>query len=352
MGKDYYKILGVEKNATQTEIKKAFHKIAHQYHPDKKGGDEQKFKEANEAYQVLSNEEKRAQYDRFGTAGAAGGGAHAGGFGGFDFSGFQTGDMNFNFDFSDIFGGFGGFNGGSYSSQKKRGRDIQVAVEIEFKDAFLGKTQTIEYMREKPCPDCQGTGAEKDSEMITCPQCEGSGKIQTQVMGIFATVTECPRCEGTGKIPKNLCKTCKGKGTIKEKERVEFVIPKGIKTGDSLRIAHKGEAIKNGEAGDLYVLIQVKPDKQFKRNGMDLLTTQTLSLSEAVLGAEKEITLLDNSKVTIKVPTGTQHGTVLKVSKKGFAEKGDLLVSFEIAIPKKLSKKAKEALSALAEEGY
>lgn len=355
MSKDYYKILGIEKNASQEDIKKAFRKKAHQYHPDKKDGDEAKFKEANEAYQVLSNEQKRAQYDRFGSAGPNMGGAGNGtGFGGFDFSGFQQG-QGFDFgdiDFGDIFGG--GFGGGR-ARRQKRGSDMQMRIEIDFTEAVFGADKKVTIEHTKTCSDCKGSGAEKDSDMVTCPECDGEGRIQTRMMGIFATVTECPTCHGKGKVPKEKCKKCKGAGVTREKDTIEFTIPAGINHGDTLRISGKGEAIKDGQTGNLFIQILVKSHPTFRRNGLDLLMDYDIPISDAVFGGTHTITLLDKKKLEVKIPQGTSHGTVLRVSGKGIVtdrSKGNLLIAVKIHIPKKLSKKAKEAMEVLQSEGY
>jgi molecular chaperone DnaJ len=357
MSKDYYKILGVEKNATQDEIKKAFRKKAHKYHPDKKDGDEKKFKEANEAYQTLSDEKKRAQYDRFGSAGPQMGGFGGGagqGFGGFDFSQFQQGGMG-GFDFGDIDLGdlFGGGFGGR--TRQKRGHDLQTQVQLSFKESIFGVQKSIKLEHNKVCVDCNGLGAEKGSEMETCSECGGSGQVQQRMMGIFATVTECPTCHGKGKVPKKKCKTCKGAGIVREKETVEFKIPAGIKHGDTLRIRGKGEAVSGGIPGDLFVQVIVTPDKVFGRSGLDLTLDQEITISEAVLGAKRKIKLLDGNEIEIKIPAGTQSGTILRVSGKGIdtgRTKGNLMVKVNVHIPKKLSKKAKEAMEILQEEGF
>lgn len=356
MSKDYYTILGVEKNASQDEIKKAFRKMAHQHHPDKKDGDEKKFKEINEAYQVLSNEQKRAQYDRFGTAGTQSGFGGGQGFGGFDFSGFQGGGNNVHFDFGDIDLGdlFGGF-GGRTRSRSSRGADIETQVEIDFKDAVFGIRRTVNLTHTLSCSDCSGTGAEKGSAMDTCPECKGSGKIQTHMMGIFATVVQCHTCQGSGKIPKNKCKKCKGAGIVREKDTLEFTIPAGINHGDTLRISGKGEAVKNGQAGDLFIHVLVRPHKIFSRKGLDLTMNMDIPLSQAILGGIQTILLLDGTSLDVAIPAGIQHGTVLRVASKGIASErggtGNLLITAHIVIPKKLSKKAREAVEILQQEG-
>lgn len=356
MSKDYYKILGVEKNASQDEIKKAFRKTAHKYHPDKNNGDDSKFKEANEAYQVLGNEQKRAQYDRFGSAGPNMGGFGGGagqGFGGFDFSGAQAGGFDFgDIDLGDLFGG--GFGGGRRARQR-RGADLQTRVDLSFKESIFGVTKKISIQHNIKCKDCSGTGAEKDSDLKTCDDCGGDGQIQQRMMGIFATAVTCPTCSGKGKIPKTKCKKCHGAGVVNEKEEVEFKIPAGIKDGDTLRIGGRGEAIANGTAGDLFVGVRVNPDKTFGRNGLDLTLEQEITVSEAILGGEREIELLDESKIEVKIPAGTQSGTTLRVSGKGIDtgnNKGNLMINIKVHIPKKLSKHAKAAVEILQEEGY
>jgi molecular chaperone DnaJ len=354
MSKDYYKTLGIDKTATADEIKKAFRKVAHKYHPDKQTGDEVKFKEANEAYQTLSNEQKRSQYDRFGSSGQNMGGAGGGqGFGGFDFSGFQQGGQG-GFDFGDIdLGDI--FGGGRQSRHQRRGNDMQMRIDIEFVEAVFGIKKTINVDHSKTCDDCEGTGAEESSEMAKCVQCNGQGKIQTRMMGIFATVTECPTCHGHGEVPKTKCKKCKGAGITKEKDTIEFTIPAGIKHGDTLRITGRGEAIKNGQSGDLFVQIAVKSHKNYKREGLDLIMNHNITISDAVLGASHTIELLDKTKIDVKVPAGTVHGTTLRVTGKGIETdrmSGNLMIIVKIRVPKKLSKKAKEAMGVLQSEGY
>ena len=356
MSKDYYKTLDVEKTASQDEIKKAFRKVAHKHHPDKPTGDEAKFKEANEAYQVLSDEKKRAQYDRFGSAGPQMGGGAGQGFGGFDFSGFQNGGAQ-GFDFGDIDLGdlFGGGFGGSQRSRVRRGQDLQTHIEISFKDSVFGIKKSINVEHNISCDDCGGNGSEKGSDLESCSECNGQGKIQQRMMGIFATVVECPSCHGKGKTPKIKCKKCRGAGIKREKEVIDFAIPSGIKNGDTLRISGKGEAVSGGTPGDFFVQISVSPDKTFGRKGIDLLMNQDITVSEAILGATRQITLLDNTKLDIKIPAGTQSGTVLRVSGKGIITNngnGNLMVTVKIHIPKKLSKKALDALEVLQGEGY
>ncbi len=357
MSKDYYKILGVEKGASQDEIKKAFRKVAHQHHPDKQGGDEIKFKEANEAYQVLGDEKKRAQYDRFGSAGPNPFGGAQGGQG-FDPNmwggGFGGGNVHFDFgdiDLGDIFGGFSG----KRTRKQRRGQDLETRVELSFKESVFGIKKNLHIDHTMNCSVCDGSGSEPEkNEKITCPECNGQGSVTSQMMGIFTTLVECSTCHGSGKIPKDKCKHCKGAGIERKKENIEFHIPAGIAHGDTLRIPKKGNAITNGESGDLYVQIIVAPDKEFSRRGLDLLSRYEMNISDAVLGSDAEIVLLDGTKLSFKIPAGTQIGTTLKISGKGIVterDKGDLLITTYLAIPKKISKKAKEAFEILQQEG-
>jgi len=368
MDKDYYQILGVEKSASQDEIKKAFRKLAHQYHPDKQGGDEAKFKEANEAYAVLSDEKKRAQYDQFGSAafnggfgGGAGGQGGFGGFEGFDFSGFGFGGQNgqsFEFDLGDIFGGM--FGGGGRRSQgrgKKRGSDIQIDTEINFKESIFGTDKAIHLTKHSICSHCKGTRAEPGTELNNCGTCHGSGQIikqQRTILGTIENVTTCDTCEGTGKIPKTKCKICKGKGVELKKEEIKVVIPPGIESGETLRVRGSGEAIVGGEAGDLYIRIHIKHDansKKFSKQGYDLYANLPISISDAVLGGESKFEHLDET-FTVKIPEGIEHGEILRLKGKGVPHgptssnrthnRGDLMLRVQIVIPKKLSKEQKK----------
>lgn len=352
MSKDYYNILDVDKKASQDEIKKAFRKKAHKYHPDKKDGDEKKFKEANEAYQTLSDEKKRAQYDRFGSAGPQMGGGAGQGFGGFDFSGAQAGGFDFgDIDLGDLFGG--GFGG--RQSRQKRGQDLQTRINLSFKESIFGVKKSINVEHNKTCTDCNGSGAESGSDLKTCTECHGSGQIQQRMMGIFATVVECPTCKGKGKTPKLKCSKCRGAGIIREKELIDFTIPAGIKHGDTLRITGKGEAISGGISGDLFVQVTVSPDKIFGRKGYDLVMEQKITISEAILGSKREIKLLDGTKINLKIPEGTQSGTILRISGKGIKtahQTGNLMVTINVHIPKKLPKKLKEMIEIMQEQGY
>lgn len=346
--KDYYQILGVEKGASKEEIKKAFRKLAHKYHPDKAGGDEAKFKEANEAYQVLSDDQKRAQYDQFGNSD---GFAGQGGFGGFDFSGFSAqGGPASGWDFGDIFGDiFGG-------RQTRRGRDISVDIMISFSESVFGTEKAFLISKVGNCDTCGGSGAEKGSKFKKCPTCNGQGKIRENRRSFIGTITslrDCSTCFGKGEVPEKACSTCRGAGVIKKSEEIKVAVPPGIEPGEMIRLSGRGEAIPGGPAGDLYIKVHVEPDKTFRREGNDLTTDLPIKLSEALLGVEKEIKTLDGD-LTLKVPAGVAPGERLRVRGKGVPTgrgRGDLLVKIKFDLPKKLSKQAQKLIKDLQNEG-
>jgi len=358
MGKDYYKILGLEKNASKDDVKKAFRKLAHQYHPDKKGGDEVKFKEASEAYDVLSDDSKRSQYDTYGSNGP--GGAGAGGFNpndfsGFDFSGFNNGNgAGVEFDLGDIFGDFFGGRGGG--NQTKKGRDISVDVEITFEESVFGVDREIRLNRVSACQTCSGNGAKKGTELNTCSVCNGKGKVsevRRSIIGSFQTVRTCDTCHGTGKIPKEKCETCKGGGVTKREEIIKVSIPSGLESGEMLRMNGQGEALAGGVTGDLYIKVHVKPHKLFQKSGADLVMDLSVKLSDAILGAEREIQTLDGN-ITLKIPESLGIGQILRVKGKGVPygnKRGDILVRTHIDIPNKISKDVKKLVEELRDKG-
>lgn len=360
MAKDYYKTLGVEKKATKDDIKKAFRKLAHQYHPDKKGGDEQKFKEASEAYQILSDDRKRAEYDSYGQAfsgnGGAGGFGGAQGFGGFDFSGFQNGGFEgMEFDLGDIFGDV--FGGRGSGTQARRGRDISVDLQIPFEEAVFGTERKILITKVSQCEKCKGSGAEEGSKMKTCAQCNGKGKFhetRKSFLGTFTTVRECDMCGGAGKVPDEKCGSCAGLGVARGESEIAIKIPAGIQNGEVIRMSGRGEATARGITGDLYIKIHVLSHKIFKRDGADLRMDLDIKLSDALLGAEYSIQTLDGA-IKLKVPEGVSINETLRVKGKGVPSdprtRGDLLVRLNIKMPQKLSKKAREAIEKLKEEG-
>lgn len=350
--KDYYQILGVEKGASKEEIKKAFRKMAHKYHPDKTGGDEAKFKEVNEAYQVLGNDQKRSQYDQFGSAdGFAGFGGQGGpsGFGGFDFSNFAR-QGGAQFDFGDIFGDI--FGGG----RPRRGRDISVDIMVSFEESIFGTEKAFLIGKVGTCDTCDGTGAKKGSKTKKCETCNGQGKIQENrrsFIGQITSVRECDTCYGRGEVPEQVCSDCAGAGVKKKSEEVKVAVPPGIQHGEMIRLTGRGEAIPGGPAGDLYIKVHVEPSKTFRREGNDLLMELPIKLSEALLGAEKKIKTLDG-EMTLKVPAGVAPAERLRVRGKGVPSgrgRGDLYIKIKFDLPKKLSKKAEKLIQDLKEEG-
>lgn len=360
MSKDYYNTLGIKKDASKEEIKKAFHKLAHTYHPDKNGGDDKKFKEVNEAYQVLSDDKKRANYDQFGSAdmgGFSNGGGQGGfgGFGGFDFSG--ANGMEFDMgDLGDIFGDF--FGGGmGRRTQTKKGRDLEVLIELSFEESVFGVNKKIFINRTSVCNECDGTGAKRGTKMDTCKNCNGQGKvkeIRKSILGSFQTVKTCEECGGSGKIPSEKCSVCKGVGIYKRNEEVEIQIPAGIENNQALKINGGGEAVKGGKFGDLYVKIKVKNHNFYKREGINLFADISIKLTDAILGTEYKIKTLDGKDLEVKIPEGTNNGEMLRIRGKGVpysGGRGDIILSIKVEMPKKLSKKTKDLIQKLKEEG-
>jgi molecular chaperone DnaJ len=353
--KDYYNILGVEKSASKDDVKKAFRKLAHQYHPDKQGGDEQKFKEIGEAYSVLGDDKKRAEYDSYGRT-FNGGGQQAGGFdfSGFDFGGFggqQQGGVEF--DLGDMFGSF--FGGGR--PRQRRGRDISIDIELAFKDAIFGVERKVLLAKVGTCDTCSGSGAKKGTDMVTCTTCNGAGKVhetRQTMLGVFSTAHACTVCNGTGKVPKEKCATCGGQGVLRRQEEVTIAVPAGIENGEMIRLTGGGEAIQGGTPGDLYVKIHVKEDKRYRREGTDLVRTLEVKLSDALLGATHKVDTLDG-EVSVKIPQGVTFGERLRIKGKGIptrgSSRGDLYFEINIHMPGKLSKSAQKAIEVLRAEG-
>lgn len=354
MAKDYYQILGVERSSSKEEIKRAFHKLAHKYHPDKKGGDEAKFKEVNEAYQILSDEKKRRQYDTYGSAGGAGGFDPSGfDFSNFDFGG-AAGGNGFQFDLGDIFGDL--FGGGG-RGQTRRGRDISVEITVSFAEAVFGTERKVLINKLGLCQTCEGKGAKPGTKLKTCSTCNGRGQIREtkqSFLGSFASVRTCPACRGVGEVPETPCPTCGGQGAINRTEEITITVPPGINNGEMIRLTNQGEAMPQGVAGDLYVRVQVEKHATLTRDGLSLRTSIEIKLTEALLGGEKEIETLEGP-LTVKIPAGIGHGEILRVRGKGVPDgrgkRGDLLIRIDIKMPTKLSKKAKEAIEKLKEEG-
>lgn len=353
MGKDYYKILGVDKGASQDEIKKAFRKKAHEYHPDKATGDEAKFKEANEAYQVLGDEKKRAQYDQFGSGfqnGQAGGGP--------GFGGFSAGGINMD-DLGDIFGGFGdifgGFGGGGGSRRPSRGHDIQTILVITFDEAVHGVEKEISLRRQIKCDRCHGEGAEPGSKIETCSTCRGTGRVtgvQRTILGNMQVQSTCPDCQGEGKTFSQKCGKCSGTGVVQENSKLKVKIPAGIDDGETIRLSGQGEAGQKGApSGDLYLKISVRGDNRFERQGYDIHSKAFISFTQAALGDKIDIETI-NGSVKLKIPVGTQSGTSFKLRGKGVQRlrgggKGDHLVKVQVKTPTNLSKKQKDLLKGL-----
>lgn len=361
MAKDYYNVLGVDKKASEDDIKKAFRKLAHKHHPDK-GGSDEKFKEITEAYSILSDAKKRREYDTYGQAfpgGNPGAGGAEQGFGGFDFNGFQQGfgQGGAEFDFSDIFGDiFGGGRGSQ--ARTPRGRDISIDLEISFKDAVFGTTRTVLIGKVSTCDLCKGSGAKQGTELQTCTTCNGSGRVHESRNSIFGPVNSvrtCSACEGTGKIPKEKCATCKGHGVHRKEEEIKISIPAGIDNGEMIRMPGQGEAVKTGIAGDLYVKIHVKPHTTFRRDGANLIMDLPVKLTDALLGSTVSILTIEEKTLEVKIPAMKRVEELLRVRGKGIPidgnNRGDLIIRLEVALPHKLSGKSKKALEDLKSEG-
>ncbi|MEG0179644.1 MAG: molecular chaperone DnaJ [Oscillospiraceae bacterium] len=353
--RDYYEVLGISKSASDDEIKGAYRKMAKKYHPDLHPDDkesEEKFKEASEAYEILSNKEKKSRYDQFGHAGVdpsygAGGGAYGGGFGGVD-----LGDI-----FGDLFGGgFGGFGGGTRARQNtnapRKGADIRVSLVLSFMEAVHGCTKTVSVNRQDMCSECGGTGAAKGTSPETCPDCHGSGNVTVQQrtpFGVMQSSRPCQRCQGKGKIIKTPCTKCHGTGKVGTVKRVEVSVPAGIDDDQSMRLSGLGDAGSNGgPSGDLIVIVTVRPDAMFERDRFDVHVNVPITYSQAVLGADITVPTIDG-KVEYNVPEGTQSGTVFRLRSKGIQYvngrgRGDQYVKVDVEIPKKLTKTQRDAL--------
>lgn len=366
MAKDYYQILGVQKNATQDDIKKAYRKLAHQHHPDK-GGDEQKFKEISEAYRILSDSEKRSQYDQFGNI-FEGGEPRNWDFSGQGPFGFDFESMKDRFgesfdyaDLGDIFGEMFGF--GMRSGAKKdlkRGKDVEVEIEIPLEVTLNKSEEVISLYKQTVCSRCQGKGAEPGTAVNECFSCRGTGEVQQIHKTFFGAVTRytiCPECGGEGYRPDKACNVCKGEGRVKSEDKVKIFIPAGVDTNQVIKVAGSGEAgRKGGKAGDLYARIFVKKHPVFARKGDDLFANQEISFSQAALGGEVEIPTLEKTRILLKVPAGTESGKVLRISNRGIPHfqgsgRGNLYVGLIVKTPKGLTKKQKELLEQLHKEG-
>lgn len=354
--RDYYELLGVDKKASKEDIKKAFHKLAHKYHPDKKGGDADKFKEVSEAYSILSDDKKRAEYDSYGRTFSGGAGGGFGGFsaGGFDFSQFQDAFSQGGFDMGDI---FSDFFAGAAGTRARRGRDISIDIEIPFRDSVFGVKRSVLLAKTGVCDSCQGSGAVMGTEMLTCTHCNGQGKVHETTNSFFGTVTmvqPCRHCRGVGKVPKEKCHTCRGEGIYKKQEDIEINVPAGIEGGEMIRLTGMGEAVSGGASGDLYVKVHVQPDARFKKDGPNLITEISVKLSDALLGASYKIETLDSTE-TVEIPQGVKHGEMIVIKGKGVptarGKRGDMFVKVRINLPQKLSGSARKLIEKLREEG-
>ena len=347
--RDYYEILGITRTSTEVEIKRAYRTLAVKHHPDKNPDDptaEEKFKEAAEAYSVLSDAQKRAAYDRFGHSGAGGQGF------GFDPQGFSNIEDIFDlFGIGDMFGGRGG--GGRSRSSAQRGADLRYDLEISLEEAATGKEQKLQIPRLEKCDVCEGKGTEKGTAPETCITCEGSGQTRYQ-QGFFSVMRTCPNCSGKGQIIKNPCKNCRGAGRVEKEKTIEIKIPAGVETGSRLRIMSEGEAgLNGGPTGDLYIVIHVAEHEMFERQGVNLYASVPVSFAQAALGAEIEVKTLDGEQ-SLKIPAGTQTGTVFRLKEQGMPNlggrgKGDMFVAVTLVTPKNLTKEQRKILEQLAE---
>jgi len=365
MPKDYYQILGVNKDASSEEIKKAYHQLAHKFHPDK-GGDEQKFKEINEAYRNLSDKDKRAQYDQFGQVFSAEGGpasGEEGGIPGWEGFNWQSSGQNFDFDFGnlgDVFEEFFGFNNNQRKRKSsKKGRDIEVVMQISLEETLKNQEKEITIEKLIKCQRCQGSGGEPGSKIKECFTCRGAGQVQQvkrNILGSFNSVVTCPECMGEGKKPEKPCHVCSGEGRIKDKETIKIFIPAGVDQNQLIKIEQAGEQGKRGaKAGDLYIRISLKDHPIFERKGDDLLMKLFLNFSQLAVGDNVDITDLSGKKFILKIAPGSEPKKMLRLSGKGIPHfqtrgQGDLYVKLELKIPKKLSQRQKELLEQLRKE--
>ena len=358
--RDYYEILGVDKNASEAELKKAYRKMAMKYHPDRNPGDkeaEAKFKEAAEAYDVLKNPDKKAAYDRYGHSAFEGGMGGSGGFGGGQFN-----------DFSDIFGafgdifggGFGGANGGrgGFSSRQPdtSGSDLRYNVDISLEEAYKGKTQTVEFTARAKCGDCKGKGTKDGKKPETCPDCQGTGSVRVQ-RGPFIMEQNCPKCNGAGQIIKDPCTQCKGEGRVYKKRTISVKVPAGIENGNRIRLSGEGEAgLRGGHAGDLYVFVNVQPHDFFVRHGQDLFCEVPVKITTAALGGSVEVPTIDGNKAKIKIPEGAQTNDKFRLRGKGMpvmnsgGRHGDMIVKIFVETPNNLTPEVKKLMHELDEK--
>ena len=351
--RDYYDVLGVGRDASLEELKKAYKKLALRYHPDRNPNDkasEEKFKEVSEAYAILQDKEKKAAYDQFGHGAFQGGGfSGTGGFGGFNF---DTDSSVFTDIFDEIFGGsFGGsfFGGNKRRSNRGRGADLSYNTSITLEEAFRGKKETVSFLASSKCIDCTGTGAKPGSSPVTCSACDGNGQIRAQ-QGFFTIQRTCPSCQGNGEVIQDLCKRCKGNGKVEKKKNLSVDIPMGIETGTRIRLSGEGEAgIRGASSGDLFIMIDVKQHPIFKRRNENILCQVPITITDAVLGTAIEVPIIEGGTARVKIPAGTQTGKQLRLKNKGMplirsTMRGDMYIEIVIETPIDLSSKQKTLL--------
>lgn len=357
--RDYYELLGVSKSATADEIKRAYRKLAMQHHPDRHGGDDTEFKEISEAYAVLSDAGKRQQYDQFGHA--ATGGDPFGGQNPFAGGGFNV-NMN-DFDFSQFGGGMGDifdmfFRGGQAGGRASAGRDIETVIEVDFREAVFGAEKSVTVQLNDVCEHCKGKTAEPGTKMKQCGTCKGAGRVtsvQRTILGSFQQARTCEVCHGRGEIPEKPCTVCQGKGVVRKTKSIKVNIPAGVDNGSTLQLNGEGEAAAGGRKGNLYVHLQVKPDRRFERRGTTISSGVVIPMADAALGVEVPVETLDG-EVKLKVPAGTQSGKVFKLSERGVpyintGRRGDHLVTVTVETPTKLTSKQRELMEQFAREG-
>jgi molecular chaperone DnaJ len=350
--RDYYEVLGVQKNASKDDIKKAYRKLAIQYHPDKNPGNkeaEEKFKEATEAYEILSDDQKKAAYDQFGFAGVEGMAGNAQDFSQ-TFRGFE--DIFGGGDFSSIFDTF--FGGGAsrrHSGGPRQGANLRYDIEIPFKDAVFGTKVEIQYSRNDACPACKGSGAAGGTGKKVCPTCQGSGQVRRS-SGFFSVASTCPSCGGEGYIIEHPCKECGGSGTQKKRQKIMVTIPPGVENGKKVVIPRQGDAgPSGGPPGDLYVFIRVKPHEYFERQDYNLYCAVPISITQAALGSEIQVSSLEGKTIKVKIPAGIQNGKYLRIREEGVpagGRRGDLYIQLVVKIPARLSKRGRELMEELS----
>ncbi len=352
---DYYEILGIARNASKEEIKKAYRALAHKYHPDKTKGEDKKFKEINEAYQILSDEKKRAEYDAYGRVFGEGGFSAQGG----PASGWDFGGQGFGFDINDIFenffGGEAGFGG--RRTRARRGRDISIDLEVSFEEAVFGAERRVLLSKTSLCEKCKGSGAEPGTSLEKCSVCQGAGRVhetKRSFFGTFTNLSECSKCLGKGSIPSKKCSACKGQGVVMRSGEVAVRVPQGIQDGEMIKLGGMGEAVANGIPGDLYAKIHVAKHSVFRREEDNLVMDLDIKISEALLGGEREIRTLDGI-IKLKIPNGINSGEILRVRGKGVPHRqggrGDLMIKVLTRTPRKVSSSAKKLIEQLKQEG-